>query len=597
MIQTLRIGNFKAFAETQTVPIRPLTLIYGPNSAGKSSIIHSLALAHHAMRTGILDTYRTQIGGESIDLGGFRQYVHRRDDTRRMEWTLELDTKRIVGRLAELLVSAQTVAMQIFIGVRADAAAGVQACNLLIDGAAVVTMSARPDGRFRIDRLDQTHRIFRDIIHGIVLMGTTTDALTEADLARVDSLVDELVPQLSVVVERLVPRMERWESPEEELTQSLLMPVGKGTRGDDLRAAVRAYFPRVLRELIDGVSTLVEQSLDRFRYLGPLRSYPPRHLAFSADHDTNWSAGGGEAWDIVRRRDDVRERVNQWLGDRARLSTPYRIEPRRLFEVEAVSDAVARLAYEHDIKSREFLFHEFMEVLGGDLGGLPEEKLAVIREEIFTRQQDLFLSEDQSGDRAYGGDGEGGGRGDGEYGFPGANGGGWGDPDALDHLLARAAEGKSIATDLALIDQRTMTAVSHRDVGIGVSQVLPVLVNAYSMREKLIAIEQPEIHLHPALQAELGDVFIDSALGSSRNTFLLETHSEHLLLRIMRRMRETSEGKASGKPIRPADVAVLFVDPAGATSSIVREMPLNERGELMKAWPGGFFEEGLREVF
>ena len=81
---------------------------------------------------------------------------------------------------------------------------------------------------------------------------------------------------------------------------------------------------------------------------------------------------------------------------------------------------------------------------------------------------------------------------------------------------------------LVLIDKRTGIPVSHRDVGIGVSQVLPVLVSAYASKNKLLAIEQPEIHLHPALQAELGDVFLQSALGDSDNTFLIETHSEHL---------------------------------------------------------------------
>ena len=110
-------------------------------------------------------------------------------------------------------------------------------------------------------------------------------------------------------------------------------------------------------------------------------------------------------------------------------------------------------------------------------------------------------------------------------------------------------------------------------------------------------MEQPEIHLHPALQAELGDVFIEAALGERQNTFILETHSEHLILRLMRRMRETYLHKDTGlPPITPVDVSVLYVEPDGPRS-IVREMPLNELGELVKSWPGGFFEEGLREQF
>jgi len=80
--------------------------------------------------------------------------------------------------------------------------------------------------------------------------------------------------------------------------------------------------------------------------------------------------------------------------------------------------------------------------------------------------------------------------------------------------------------ELNLVDMRSNTIVSHRDVGIGVSQVLPVLVTSYASQNQIVAIEQPEIHLHPALQADLGDVFIQSALGVGKNRFLIETHSE-----------------------------------------------------------------------
>ena len=142
--------------------------------------------------------------------------------------------------------------------------------------------------------------------------------------------------------------------------------------------------------------------------------------------------------------------------------------------------------------------------------------------------------------------------------------------------------------ELALVDQRTNTVVTHRDVGIGISQVLPVLVAAYGSKNKLLAMEQPEIHLHPGLQAELGDVFIESALGDRQNTFILETHSEHLILRLMRRIRE---GKISAD-----DVGVMYVDPKSA-GSLFHELRIDEVGDFIDEWPGGFFEESFHEKF
>ena len=78
-LTALHIGNFKAFADTQRIPLKPITLIFGPNSAGKSSFIHSLALAHEAQfgrdkrSLARLDVHHTDIGGSSIDLGRRRR--------------------------------------------------------------------------------------------------------------------------------------------------------------------------------------------------------------------------------------------------------------------------------------------------------------------------------------------------------------------------------------------------------------------------------------------------------------------------------------------------------------------------------------------
>lgn len=115
-LTALHLARFKAFADSQRIPIRPITLIFGANSAGKSSIIHALALAHHALETGDLDVQRTQVGGESIDLGGFRQYVHCHERERRVDLVLEVDPARLEGRAAYLPRSARTLSLVISIG-------------------------------------------------------------------------------------------------------------------------------------------------------------------------------------------------------------------------------------------------------------------------------------------------------------------------------------------------------------------------------------------------------------------------------------------------------------------------------------------------
>jgi hypothetical protein len=323
--------------------------------------------------------------------------------------------------------------------------------------------------------------------------------------------------------------------------QASLFPVSRGRRQEDLVTAVRFFIPRKLDDLIGGVSRAISDELARLRYLGPLRSYPPRHLAFSQYHDPNWYAGGGYAWDVVRKDAEVRKKVNAWLSVPGRLQTPYELQIRYLLTIDDLYDEFSEIITDIEFKSTSVGEYEGVE-FKGDLFG----------EEI---------------------------------------------PSALDRLKEHESN-LSTVHELVLLDCRSNTVVSHRDVGIGVSQVLPVLVSAYASQKQIIAIEQPEIHLHPALQADLGDVFIQSALGEQRNTFLLETHSEHLILRILRRIRETTDGELpSGlTPIRPEDVAVLYVSP-GKDGCKVVEIPINPDGEFAEPWPDGFFPERAKELF
>ena len=351
MLEAFRVANFKAFGASQRIPLRPITLVFGANSAGKSSILHALALAHHATETGKLDTQRTQIGGDSIDLGGFRQYVHRRQRERQVELAFELDPGRLSGRVAELLRSARGAVVELAIGggfaseqqtLFGDAAreldreggVRVERFSVEVDGLPLLSMSARRGGLLRLDRLDHSHPVFHEVFRGILTLATTTPEVRDEDFAGLVEVLDALVPGITARPRGLFPRLEDELEGSAGQTESALLAISRGRRQEDLAQAARLFLPRVLRDLVGSLSSSLESEIRRLRYLGPLRSYPPRHLAFSQHHDPNWLAGGGYAWDVVRTQEDVRRRVNAWLGDPNRLKTPYELVVRETLAFE-----------------------------------------------------------------------------------------------------------------------------------------------------------------------------------------------------------------------------------------------------------------------
>jgi predicted ATPase len=135
------------------------------------------------------------------------------------------------------------------------------------------------------------------------------------------------------------------------------------------------------------------------------------------------------------------------------------------------------------------------------------------------------------------------------------------------------------------------------DVGFGVSQVLPVLVQCfYAPAGSILFIEQPELHLHPRAQSHLADLFIDVLMsredGEDRNIqLIIETHSEHFLHRLQRRIAEAS----IERPISRDQVAAYFAHTTG-NESILETLDLDLFGNIQN-WPDKFFGDSMGDLF
>ncbi|WP_372374161.1 DUF3696 domain-containing protein [Vreelandella venusta] len=134
--------------------------------------------------------------------------------------------------------------------------------------------------------------------------------------------------------------------------------------------------------------------------------------------------------------------------------------------------------------------------------------------------------------------------------------------------------------------------VKLTDVGFGISQILPALVQAfYAPPGSVLWMEQPEIHLHPRVQANLADVFISAIQaredGENRNTqLIIESHSEHFLNRLQRRIAEGELG--------PSDVAIYFVSQKKGQAHL-EPLTLNEYGDI-ENWPDDFFGDDMEDI-
>ncbi len=532
------ISNFKSFARDQKIPLKPITLIYGANSAGKSSVIHSFLLFHHILKTGNCNVSLLETPWDNVDLGGFKQfaYKHRYDNNIVFSVLGDNDEKLIITVGGAIIDDERHLL---------NADVHITSLELIVDDNILV--------KFTKKYHEKNHNYFK-----IVDFNFEHEKWLEySDKINVN-IFENVINPMGIMKDVLFDMNQFFIGSKNNIfnINSCKKCFSSEKSGIELSSFVGGFLCESLMPLFKSIWNDSKGENSVVNYIGPLRNFPPRIIS----DEGKGKETADKTWNILLENEKVREKVNKWLGNRELMTPAYQLKVEKKINPEDIVKPLLEKFSEINIEE----------------GYIPEELETIIN--IDTEYDYDGISGYQLSFDKYGVD----------------------NTTELIQSLLKKQEGSDEYNKLVLLDKRSEILVSLRDVGVGISQVLPVLVNAYAPDSSIVAIEQPEIHLHPKLQSELADVFIETALGDEKKTYLIETHSEHLLLRIMRRIRESTSGELpKGKfEIKPDDVQILFVMPSqNAEGSVVKKIALDEDGEMVDTWPGGFFEEGFNDRF
>ncbi|MBL8821334.1 MAG: DUF3696 domain-containing protein [Planctomycetia bacterium] len=534
LLKAVELENFKGIGERVRLELKPITLLFGGNSAGKSTILHALHYAREILERHNLNPDRTIAGGKYVDLGGFLNMVHQHDPLREIKLGFELDLhdsilpsyynpggSRKVVDYEELGFADQIETAKISLSVarkqfRDEVRFLVIEYAVEINGqplARINTPTLR-SGTFLYD-INYHHPIFANW----EIMSALADVVIR-DHAR-------LVEKHGIYFDEIALEGQHDSLP----AWGQCLPLGTVASFDDLKDAKNDIsesmislledFNPIMSQLIVGPGEILLKCLQNSRYLGPIRETPSRNYSPPNFPAPDRWASGLAAWDMLSTGPGKYvQQVSDWMSQPERLNTGYRLERKQYKKLDLSHPLMISL-----ITGRAF---DEVENAKFDLQNIPTESQLIIISE--TKEMELLPS----------------------------------------------------------------------DVGIGISQILPVIAAAMGEQHRLIMMEQPELHVHPRIQAALGDLFIETALGkeSRGHEYLIETHSEHLILRLLRRIRETNESTISDGVLRltPDDVAVNYVE-ATPSGTVVRNLRIDEQGEFLDRWPQGFFEERAKELF
>lgn len=581
-ITAIEIENFKGIGDRVRLELAPITLLFGANSAGKSTVLHALLYLRDVLEKRNLDAISTSVSGNAVDLGGFKRFVNQQDMDRTIRISVHLEVQG--HELPDMASDEGMVGTfiqrggEITINDSGESPEGARRVNAEIESAMTTILNKMQSAQVAIEvRWD--HDLQRPIpqLYEVHINGEELCRIErENEVLKLRSI--ELASPAGVSLPGISE--DDLERSGDEARRSLmaLMDAQDGRPVDDIHESLSTillyiYFHK--KPVLSGLNNWLSDPHD-----------PIPDFSFQKAIELPLVYGHSELTEEIESTVEAVETSRLWARKGTVFLAKLLFGPGRLLR-----DWLQDLKYIGPLRTRPPRegVHESQRPDWAE--GLAAWKaLEEIDSDSFMDISNWLSSEDRLNS-------------------------GYGvirkriielDEDSLDKQLSGRLTKTALrglkknahrSCRVGLYDRNSGLEFTPSEVGVGISQVLPVLVASLNSPENLIFIEQPELHIHPAMQVVLGDLFIEGALKKGTQ-FLIETHSEHLILRLLRRIREVGEqhSDAPDPCLKPEDVAVIWVERTADGVKMERQL-IDESGEFTKPWPKGFFEERAGELF
>lgn len=585
MLKSITLENFKSFKSPQTLTLKKINTIFGANSAGKSSLVHALLLSRYAFQTGVFNAHRVADG---VNLGGFHSFVNGQSTRKNVVIKLNID-------ISQTLLERNSTLIDVEFQIGRRTKSGLVAIKYSYDNIDFVELkpSENPSDWLETDSINldsplvkEFMRKYLDHFYSSLQIEPSEDVekkifhlftmiIKDLKLLETSSL---FLSSHRMAKERMasgIGRIRFQQKPPPWLNQDSI-PFARHTDDRSMITLLSKYYKELSEiignELYDLIlhwesvefkksfrdtANLKISSADRIKARRELFPADSTEIKYARKVANVVSSARLFTTYLSECVIFLQSYAAQSLDNFTHLG-PLRIHPDRIIEGESTSD-------HHNQTNGEAAWQRLtndeslLKSVNNSLKRLGIKYMVIVKELYDINTINKLFDSNES---------------------------------AREKILSQPNR-----REILLKDTSAGIEVRAQNVGVGVSQVLPVVVSLIGAeRFGITSIEQPELHLHPKLQTELADIFIQAA--NQNHIFILETHSEHLLLRLTRRIRESSENPNVPKANRLDynDLNVVFASNSDSGTTL-QVLEINSEGEFVDFWPDGFMPDRNEEIF